>query len=161
MKKLMFIFAMSFAMINCSERAENVTMNEEKLVENSSNGIFAQADGEPGVVGGFAFDLGTKKHDCLKGFGICKLRAFWITIIDVPSAPDEAQTAEIVAEADGTYSAIYELQDLINEEDTNFYVDEDFTGVDGEDTYIIEQGVYALDSSIGEYGGYVIDVTKL
>ncbi|WP_292008543.1 hypothetical protein [Chryseobacterium sp.] len=112
---------------------------------------------------GFAFDLGRASKGCM-GFGVCRLAAFWITIIwnkDATRAnyPYTGLIRESYSDP-SKYAAYIELNNTMdpNQYDTSlFYVDED---IDVNNKYVIKAGVYQLDNSIGDYGGYELSVTK-
>ncbi|WP_419868202.1 hypothetical protein [Chryseobacterium sp. CT-SW4] len=112
---------------------------------------------------GFAFDLGRASRNCF-GFGVCRLAAFWITIIWTKDATraNYPYTGLIRENYDDPtkYAAYIELNNAMdpNQFDTSFYVDQD---IDVNNEYVIKAGVYQLDNSIGEYGGYELEVTKI
>lgn len=106
---------------------------------------------------GFLFDLGRASRRC-RGFGICDVVAFWIVIYKGPPPTSNQVVVEIKGEKDDEYLMI-QLNNALDSEkfDTNFYVDEDLSSPKNEAT--IKKGDYALDKSIGDFGGYKIPVT--
>lgn len=149
---------MSLALIasSCSDRSESeITDN---IVNSTKNNVSSK---KPTPVASFAFDLGRKSNNC-KGRGICELAAFGISIVSPPK-PKAIMNITLYSDSETPqYRAVYELDSELQIDDTTFYVDEDFYGVDEENNkYKIHQGNYDLDPEIGIFGGYSIIVTKL
>ncbi len=150
---------MSIAMIGCSERSatEELPINSDKTYENSN--LSARTRGTVS----FTFTYGRASKDC-QGFGICKLAAFGVYIVGAPKINVSLEPAQPPFVLD-TYKAYHALEtgyEINGLDDTTFYVDEDFYITDDEEnTFKIHQGEYDFDSSIGSFGGYLLNVTKI
>ena len=150
--------ALSFGIIACSERAqEEITTN--KYQEKST---LSQTMKGKGSVS-FTFRLGRASKNCA-GFGICELSALGVTIVEGPvkitvthSFDEDAPDFELK----GTYK-LNSAEELKGLEDTTFYVDQDFYSSDEDGVkYVFHKGEYNFDPTIGQFGGYSIDVTTL
>lgn len=114
---------------------------------------------------GFAFAIGRGSKGC-QGFGICRLVAVWIVIVWNDKDSSEYPFTGLITtnnEDESKYSAYVTLKQSIDDTqyDTTFYVDEDIQVNSDQGNYIIKAGVYQLDKSLGNYGGYALDVQKL
>ncbi len=157
MKKILLCVLFTLGLISCSDRGESIVPQSD-IFEKKNNSY--QKKPEVGVLASFSFIPGRKSKKC-NGFGICELVAFGFTIIELPPKPEELK-ANVYESDDGNYFAELILNELYDSEDTTFYVDEEILASDeNANQYIIKAGNYVLDSSMGEYGGYSIDIEKL
>ena len=109
----------------------------------------------------FTFRLGRVSKNC-GGFGVCELSALGVTIVEGPikitvthSFDEDAPDFELKA----TYK-LNSSEELEGLEDTTFYVDQDFYSSDEDGVkYVFHKGEYSFDPTIGEFGGYAINVT--
>lgn len=146
--------------VGCSERTEVIPAMESDMTNHTNEEIIAKANGKPGVVASFIFTLGRQSRDC-KGFGVCEVVFLGIAIIEMPDKPEE-KVAEIIASETGDLMGIYLLDEPLELEDDNFYIDTDFTESDEEgNRYMIMSGIYEFNPELGNYGGYQFDVTRL
>ena len=156
MKKLFLVCSLSLCFVACTERVEQIP----EVIASQNVQASIESENPRAVVVSFTFTPGRQSKDC-KGFGVCELVAFGIGIIELPPKP-ETPKADIFAESNGKFTAHYLLAEANQLSDTTLYIDNDLTGTDENDqSYIIKSGAYAIDYSMGEFGGYVMDVEKL
>lgn len=163
-KIFLSMFALSLGMIACSDRVEGemTTSNHQEKNAPSLNKI------DKGSIS-FTFRLGRVSRDC-GGFGVCELSAVGVTIVQGPvhitvshnldpDAPDFSLNGAYKLNSAEELDAAGELN---GDGDTTFYIDQDFYSSDEDgDKYLFHKGAYKFDPSIGEFGGYPIDVTQL
>ncbi len=106
---------------------------------------------------GFEFTLGRKSRNC-NGFGICRVEAFWVELYKGQKPKMDSKFTGIILPSDAKAYLV-----LANNIDDKIYttilnIDED---INVNNKYIVKKGKYSLDKSIGEYGGYKLDVIKL
>ncbi len=177
MKKIMFVKVLlifAFTIVSCTREETSYTketLNANSVLSLGKNGYnFGETNKRGGGVG-FAFDLGRKNakpdQGLCPGFGICKLRAFWITIIwSSDEIRDDFNYTGIITTkiSDETKFAAYILFDsFVDTEDidTDFYVDEDILISTEDAEYIIKSGAYELMPALGEFGGYELAVDRI
>ena len=156
--------ALSLATIACSERtdADEVGMStntyqKEKIKSQSQNMKKSSIS--------FTFRSGRASKNCA-GFGVCEMSALGVTIVEGPiNITVTHQFGEGTPDWESGLRASYLLNsanELDGLEDTTFYVDKDFYSADEEGTkYIFHKGEYRFDPTLGEFGGYAIDVNEL
>ena len=156
--------ALSLATIACSERtdADEVGMStntyqKEKIKSQSQNMKKSSIS--------FTFRSGRASKNCA-GFGVCELSALGVTIVEGPiKITVTHQFGEGTPDWESGLKSSYLLtsaNELDGMEDTTFYVDKDFYSADEEGTkYIFHKGEYRFDPTLGEFGGYAIDVNEL
>ncbi|MDO5616776.1 MAG: hypothetical protein Q4G16_11330 [Cruoricaptor ignavus] len=140
-------------------------VNYTKLLNNET--FTSKIDGG-GV--GFEFSLGRQSRNC-NGFGVCQLTAFWVEIYktSTPLKSDSKFTGVITKNklftesgksSEVGYNAFLVLENKIDKSlfNTDFYIDKD---INVDNKYIVKEGVYLLDETLGDYGGYKLDVIKL
>lgn len=103
-------------------------------------------------------DIGRKSRDC-RGIGVCKFR---VCVPKCMSAIDlnkqNVISGKLKLPLNNKNSStkktmkIYLNNSLDSSFDSNFYIDSDMVY----DNFILSKGVYKLDPSLGEYGGYEI-----
>jgi hypothetical protein len=117
-----------------------------------------------------AWDGHRPKTDCTSGFGMCNVVSCVFccvvngVIVDCDDDPDaRISNAGAITEANSVYVLTFELnpdtpqhQDAIVNQSI-FYVDHDFL-VDG---YVIKEGEYDYDATIGLHGGYLVEVEAI
>jgi hypothetical protein len=96
--------------------------------------------------------IGRKSKKCRK-IGICKVEKVKITI---KKSTDLDNLTFNVQEINGEKYLTLALTSALNstEFDTNFYVDEDI--IDEESGIVVPKGIYNLDNTVGNYGGYKV-----
>jgi hypothetical protein len=152
MKKLIFglIATIMFSLNTNAQTTKSEPVYGKDVTISSSNKI-------KGAGVGFLLDLGRASRKC-RGFGVCDVVAFWIVIYKGAPANSNQLVADIKGEKGGEY-LLLELNTPLNSEifDTNFYIDNDLTSKENQAT--ITKGIYSLDPSIGNFGGYKIPVS--
>lgn len=156
--------AMSLATIACSERTveEEVVMSQNNYQKEN---IKSQSETMKKASISFTFRLGRASKNCA-GFGVCELSALGVSIVEGPikitvthSFEDDANDFDLGLKASYLLTSANELDGM---DDTTFYVDKDFYSADKEGTRsIFHKGEYRFDPSLGEFGGYAIDVNEL
>jgi len=158
--KLTYLSVLTLLFINlflfsCSDR-ENIEMSQKKEPELFED--FNLIDGNnsdnakegPGVK--VTLTIGRKSKNCRK-IGICKVKE--VTII-IKKSKDLENLTFNAKEINGQNYLILALTSKLNslEFDTNFYVDTDI--IDEESGIVVPKGIYNLDDTIGNYGGYKV-----
>jgi len=94
--------------------------------------------------------LGRKSRNCV-GFGFCKV------CVACGTERVESEMLEIPVHEDetGEFVELHLDFELDNEFDSNIYIDEDLYDEDSGEL-LLSEGVYAIDNTLGEFGGYKI-----
>lgn len=117
-----------------------------------------------GAVASFTFRLGRASKDC-DGWGICELSAAGIVIVKGPKKVVKIEHSFEQGTPPFQMRGLFSLDsadELNGLDDTTFYVDQDFytTDEDG-NNFIFHRGEYSFDPKVGDFGGYVINVSKI
>ncbi len=158
MKSLFLFGLVGLFAVGCNRlddlNSDNHTIRE--TVENVKGSMIKKGEPVPAV--DFSFILGRKSNRC-KGFGVCEIVFLGLVIIDGPEKP----VASIQQKENGDFIAEFLLTEMINApvEDSTLYIDEDLTEDYDGFRYTIKSGLYNLDNSLGEFGGYVINVDRV
>ena len=152
---VLFVTASAFIACNSDEEAITENLQESNLVQPEFNKDFMLVDGtsystdkkDPKIK--VTFTIGRKSRKC-HGFGICKVKSVTITLKNTESRDDTFAIEEI----NGIKYAVLKLTNNLDENrfDTNLYVDELIS--DEETDLSLPEGIYQLDATIGEFGGY-------
>ncbi|WP_298767321.1 hypothetical protein [uncultured Polaribacter sp.] len=152
---------MNLILFSCSEQENNDTLQKKEpelfkdfnLID-GSNFHLAKEDGDPKikVKAKVTLTIGRRSKGCRK-IGICKVKEVAITVEASKSSNDLTFSTQ---EINGQNYVILALASELNSEDfdTNFYVDEDIT--DEESGIVVPKGIYNLDYTVGNYGGYKV-----
>ena len=146
------LLSMTLISIACMQRDDLMLSNDNVNGSPIDSSTFNK--GKPGVGVVFSFILGRQSKNC-RGFGVCEVIFIGIVIIELPEQPK----ASFEETDEGMFVAKFLLKEGMSppEEDTNFYIDRDIIEVYDGHEYTIKEGVYAFDSSLGDFGGYIID----
>lgn len=162
MKKLILAMGITLSALSCSDRNEEIVADTAVQTTSTSNASYAgKRDPNVAVMATFDFYLGRKSKDC-NGFGVCGLAAFGIDIIELPTPPKGQHRGSVVVNEKGGIEGEILMDEKPLGDDITFYIEDDIEGVDRNgDVYILKQGSYEYDSTLGEFGGYTIDVVKI
>lgn len=192
-KNLFYVLALSITMTACSTIDE--TLRTEKELEDAAlrvgfipitemynladtinaNGFFKAKEKDKDLKL-FVFELGRKKYGCTKGFGVCTIKLFGITLLD-KVAQLEAEKAKREANLNNCYpiqkkdgKQYVELlfsNNPITEgltEVPDFKIDEDIEAINEmEDQNIllkVSAGSYRYDGRQGDCGGFYYSNTR-
>jgi hypothetical protein len=164
MRKIATLIALAFISIGCNNQNDLLENSPKK--ELSENFILKKQSSNEKVDGAgidITITLGRVSRNC-HGFGICEL-TIGIVIIGEPKPPKLPREipAEIEQDVNGKYFSKIELNQNVDSNiyDTNFYIEEDLAISYENKTYIIKKGIYELNSNIGKFGGYKLDITTI
>jgi len=139
--------------ISCSE---DENLNKEELL-NSLRFENNQIDSKGGVnVVIFEVYIGRASQNCQSGFGFCNFTWF-------PDFKDGGSINAQLESNDGeNYIEVHfanEIPEGLTDEDLQIIVDDALTASNEQgDSYTIIAGSYQIDRSLGEYGGYKIEL---
>ncbi len=167
MKKNIFlsIVIFTFFVTSCSENQDSnidfLNSKSKKEPELNIDFTISGKTSENKLFGiGTTWTIGRRSLNCRR-LGICKLES--VTIIIKKSNNinngklNENNVFTELQKNNGEYFAIFELDNFLDSSiyDTNFYIDETINN----GKIIVNQGIYELDETIGDFGGYKIPVT--
>lgn len=170
MKKTYFILPLVFVFtwiltLSCTEpentvKQESLRQPELGEINFLQNTNFVESSkSETGKI--VIIDIARKRHspdpnvcgDCKCGLGICRACLF------CERTNENSQKINILEENGIHFFELYLESPKIQGVDYNFYVDDDIYA-DDDSSFYIYKGIYTLDSSMGEHGGYKILVSK-
>jgi len=158
MKKIFLILALFTAIISCSDdtvvnsEVETSTLEAPEYGKDITlSGVSNNGDGNRLTV---VITIGRKSLQCHR-LGVCHVCIGCTPISQQNMIPTTINNNSTL----GDYIEFYLDAPLSPEFDSNIYIDEDIYNEDtGE--LVLEQGTYPLNSSLGEFGGFVVQLAN-
>jgi len=159
MKKIFYLLILFVTIISCTtdnsiEGNDEASLNLKSPVYGKDITISSISNNGEGNRDLIVITLGRKSRNCF-GFGVCE-----VCIGCTPISQENMIPATINNNSTlGNYFEFYLDAPLSPEFDSNIYIDENIYNEDtGE--LILEQGVYPLNSTLGNFGGFIVQLAN-
>ena len=158
MKKIFLTMFLFTAIIACSDdtggisEVANSTLKAPEYGKDITlSGVSNNGDGNRAII---VITIGRKSQQCHR-LGVCHVCIGCTPISQQNMIPTPINNNSTL----GNYIEFYLDAPLDPEFDSNIYVDEDIYNEDtGE--LVLEQGIYPLNSSLGEFGGFIVQLAN-
>lgn len=152
---LILIFASLFILSSCEDQDGMVMMQTELKAPSYGDDFTITGVSDGSVRAIIVLTIGRKSTGC-RNLGVCRLCFFCPSDSETQDYQNKVSTPVNLDANGNRYIELHLNNTMANSLDTNLYIDENLLDENG--NIVINSGVYPINNSLGEYGGYKINI---